>query len=195
MVDENAVAEMRDCIKAQLRQLACKLKHGEDDELLIWIIPDVFACAHRPLRYHHNCRFCGSGKDLPPDASPEVRRWVDRLVNEGIRSVICLLSLKELLHYAGLDLGTYDILALYRKSGLLVCHLPWDDPKHAPREGKTRYKDELQKIRNKALTCFDCLPKPVLIHCSAGQDRSAPVAAYIHEMRLTVQGSEMRPFQ
>ena len=34
-----------------------------------------------------------------------------------------------------------------------------------------------------ALTAFDSLPKPVPLHCSAGQDRSAPAAAYIFAMR------------
>ena len=31
----------------------------------------------------------------------------------------------------------------------------------------------------KVLKAFDVLPKPVLLHCSAGMDRTAPVAAYI----------------
>ena len=33
--------------------------------------------------------------------------------------------------------------------------------------------------RHEALQAFDNLPKPVLLHCSAGIDRSSPVAAFI----------------
>jgi len=181
MVDEVSVARTRDRIKTQLRQLASKLRRGEDEELLVWVVPDVLACAHRPLRYHHE--FGGSGQQLPPEAAPEVIKWVHRVVNEGVRSIICLMHPKEIRHYAVLDLGASDILALYRQRGLLVCHLPWDDPAHRPPGDRTSFQDERLRIRNEALACFDSLIKPVLIHCSAGQDRSAPVAAYINEMR------------
>jgi hypothetical protein len=181
MVDENSVARTRERIKTQLRQLACKLRHGEEDELLVWIIPSFLACAHRPLRYHHE--FGGSGQQLPPEATPEVLKWGDRIVDEGIRSIICLMHPKEIQHYAALDLDALDILAFYRQHGLLVCHLPWDDPAHRLPESRSSFPDEVLRIRNEVLACFDRLPKPVLIHCSAGQDRSAPVAAYIHEMR------------
>ncbi len=183
MVDENAVVKTRTRIKGELRQLACKLQRGEDDELLVWVIPGVFACAHRPLRYHPE--FGGRGQQLPPEAASEVLRWVDRIVNEGIRSIICLLHPNEIRHYALLDLGAPDILAFYRRRGLLVCHLPWDDPAHPPPGRWTSFQDEVRRACGEGLACFDRLPKPILIHCSAGQDRSAPVAAYIHEMRRT----------
>jgi hypothetical protein len=181
MVDECAVAQTRKRIKAQLRQLALKLGRGDDEELVAWLIPGVLVCAHRPLRYHHT--FGGSGQQLPPEAAPEVLKWVDRVVSEGIQSIICLMHPKEIGHYAELDLGAPDILALYRQAGLLLCHLPWDDPAHRRPDGRASFQDEVLRVRSEALGCFDRLTKPVLIHCSAGQDRSAPVAAYIREMR------------
>ncbi len=86
MVDKNAVAKTVARIKKELAQLACKLERGEDEQLLVWVIPGIFACAHRPLRYHPT--FGESGRQLPREAAPEVQKWVERIVTTGIRSVI-----------------------------------------------------------------------------------------------------------
>jgi hypothetical protein len=37
----------------------------------------------------------------------------------------------------------------------------------------------LEEVRKEALAAYDRRPKPVLRQCSAGIDRSAPVAAYV----------------
>jgi len=181
MVNEDAIRQTSQYIRDALRKLACELENGRDISPLVWVIPGKLACAHRPLRYHQ--KFGGSRRQLPPEAAPEVLKWVARIVNEGIRSVICLMHPKEIQHYAALDLGAPDILALYRQHGLLVCHLPWDDPAHRPSGSRVSFRYEVLRVREDALACFDCLTKPTLIHCSAGQDRSAPVAAYIQETR------------
>lgn len=166
-------------IRAALRDLGTRLSAGNDAELLVWVIPKRLACAHRPLRHHP--RFGGSRRDLPPEASLEVRTWVSRVGAQGIRSIICLMHPKELGHYAQLDLGARDLIDLYRKCGFGVRHIAWDDPAHRSPSAKQPFKEELSRIREEGLQAFADLCKPVLLHCSAGIDRSAPVAAYIWE--------------
>jgi hypothetical protein len=178
-----ALREKANRIRTELRALACKLQTGDDSQLVVWIIPDKLAVAHRPLRYHPV--FGASGCPLPEEAAPEVICWVKRIVDQGFRGLICLMHPKEVAHYVGLDIGAPDILALYRAKGLEVCHIPWDDPAHCSDDQRASFDQELARIRVCALECFDKLPKPVLLHCSAGIDRSSPVCAYIHQKRAT----------
>jgi len=168
-------------LREALDDLGKRLDTGDDRELLVWVIPEKLACAHRPLRHHP--QFGGSGKDLPPEASLEVRKWVDRMKAAGIRSIISLMHPKELRHYAPLELGAEDLIDFYRKSGFEVRHIPWEDPAHRPASGRFSFQEELIRVREEALRAFDQLPKPVLLHCSAGIDRSPPVAAYIWAKR------------
>lgn len=176
-VTKQKASELRDA----LARLGKRLGTGDDRELLVWVIPEKLACAHRPLRHHP--QFGGSGKDLPPEASPEVRKWVDRIKTAGIQSIISLMHPKELRHYAQLDLGAQDLIDFYRKSGFEVRHIPWEDPAHRPSSAGYSFQEELIRIREEALRAFDDLPKPVLLHCSAGIDRSSPVAAWIWTQR------------
>lgn len=125
-------------LRAALAALGRRLSIGDNRELLVWVIHEKLACAQRPLRYHP--QFGGSGKDLPPDASPEVQTWVDRIRKVGIQSIISLMHPKELRHYAQLDLGAQDLIDLYRKSGLEVRHIPWEDPAHRPVSGDCSFK-------------------------------------------------------
>ena len=164
-------------LRRALRDLGKRLKVGDDSELLVWVIPGVLACAHRPLRHHP--RFGGRGRNLPPEATNEVIQWAQRMHDFGIRAIISLIHPKELRHYADLNLGAEDLIDFYRKSGFEARHIPWEDPAHRPLSGRSSFREELIRIREEALHAFDELPKPVLLHCSAGIDRSSPVAAYI----------------
>lgn len=175
-------------LRTALAALGKRLNACDDRELLVWVIPKKLACAHRPLRHHP--QFGGSGKDLPPEASPEIRKWVDRMRAAGIRSIISLMHPKELCHYAQLDLGAQDLIDLYRKSGFEVRHIPWEDPAHRSASVHYSFQEELTRIRAEALQSFDELPDPVLLHCSAGIDRSAPVAAYIWMNRANEEHHE-----
>lgn len=168
-------------IRAALRTLGSRLDRGDMSELVVWVIPGALACAHRPLRHHHE--FGGSRRDLPPEATGAVVHWVDRIVEAGFRSMICLMHLKELKHYSALSLDAQDLIAYYQMRGLQVCHKPWDDPAHRPQGERASFESELERIRTESLACFDQLPKPVLVHCSAGIDRSSPVAAFIWSQR------------
>jgi protein-tyrosine phosphatase len=91
---------------------------------------------------------------------------------------------KELRHYDNPDLGSPDLLEFYRQQGFEVRHIPWEDPAHRQDLGAVSYQEELCRVRLKALRAFDNLPKPVLLHCSAGIDHSTPVAAYIFVQKL-----------
>lgn len=181
----DAVQDKADQIRQELQRLATRLRNGDDSELVVWVIPGLLAVAHRPLRHHPE--FGGSGLPLPRRATSEVESWVNRILAHGFRGLICLMHPKEVAHYAALDLGVPDLIALYRAKGLKVCHLPWDDPQHRPADEKPLFSHELLRIRVRALECFHHLPKPVVLHCSAGIDRSSPVAAFIHQNNATQQ--------
>jgi len=181
MMEEEIRTKANELCQA-LQSLGKRLGDGDDSELLVWVIPQMLACAHRPLRNH--LRFGGSGRELPVEVTFEVVRWVDRIADLGIRAIISLMHPKELRHYALLDLGdAEDLIHFYQRSGFEVRHIPWEDPAHRPAGGRPSFQQELTRIREKALRAFDELPKPVLLHCSAGIDRSSPVAAYIWSKR------------
>ncbi len=182
---KGAIGQKASQVRTALAGLGKRLDAGDDRELLVWVIPGKLACAHRPLRHHPH--FGGSRKDLPPDAGPEVRRWAGRMKTVGIQSIISLIHPKELRHYDRLDLGAQDLIDFYRKSGFEVRHIPWEDPAHRPTSADYSFQEELARIRAEALQAFDELPKPVLLHCSAGIDRSSPVAAYIWANRACAE--------
>lgn len=87
------------------------------------------------------------------------------------------MSTGEVGFYRNLELGSDDLIGLY-KSHFQVRHLPWEDPRHS-KTSPSLIEMKKKEIRQKALEAFDSLPKPVLLHCSAGIQRSAPAAAWI----------------
>ena len=95
----------------------------------------------------------------------------------GIQSIICLMSSTEVGFYQNLEPGVTDLLSYY-ESRFKVRHLPWEDPAHS-KSPQSVIEMKKREIRQAALEAFDDLPKPILLHCSAGIQRSAPVAAYI----------------
>lgn len=166
-------------IRADLQRIRSQISAGNESELLLWVLPGRLACSQRPLR--DDQRFGGRGRQLPPEARSAVMRWVRRVVQEdGIRSIICLMHSKELRYYDDLELDPDGLLGFYERSGILVRHLPWADPAHARgTQERLRLLGQVEQIKTKALAAFRELPEPVLVQCSAGIDRTAPVAAYI----------------
>lgn len=77
---------------------------------------------------------------------------------------------------------TDGLLDLYEKCGLEVGRVPCPDPRHERVE-----KGWLERIKSLAYQAFLELPKPVLLHCSAGIDRSSPVAAHIARLVAAAQ--------
>ena len=173
-VDKEASA-----IRARMAALGTRLDNGELSEWIVWVMPNVLGCVHRPLRHDPIFGRERKGRFLPPEASRHVLEWIQRLRELGIRSIILLMHPNELKHYARLDLGGVDLIEAYRHAGFEVAHIPWDDPAHRPELTRATFEEELGRIRGEALKQFDELPKPVVLHCSAGIDRSSPVAAFI----------------
>jgi hypothetical protein len=96
--------------------------------------------------------------------------WLNEAVNGfGAKSIICLLHPEEQLQYYD-TLPGGGLLAYYRQYGLEVIHLPHRDycnPHNSP-----VWLAEIYEAYKK-------LPKPVLIHCSMGQDRTGAAVEYI----------------
>jgi hypothetical protein len=157
-------------IQDRLRRVKQRLRGGDESEFWIWVIEARLACAQRPLRY--DPRF-PERMPLPPEARPLVELWVNRILGVGFRSIISLLEDAQLdRHYVrgGLDLHPKGLLGYYRHRGLEVASIPCTDYQR-PSDDKMR----------EALAAFRRLPKPILLHCSGGIDRSSPVAEYLSE--------------
>ncbi len=158
-------------IKEKLEQLRKQIRNRDESEILVWVIPDSLACSQRPLRDHPDF---GGHCPLPPAAKPLVIDWVQRIKSTGIRSIICLLVTAQLERYYGGSLGLHEdgLLGYYKSQGFHVRHYPLTD-----------YQPPLPEQKEEILRLYDALPKPILLHCSAAIDRTAPVAAFISERR------------
>jgi hypothetical protein len=161
---------------AAMKRLKAKLETGDDSELLAWIIPGALASAQRPLRHHP--LYAGSGAIIPKPATNLVFEWAARIRALGIKSIVSFMHERDRRCYSELDLGAADITGFFESQGFQVQPLPWEDPGYSKADEKTKRRN-LESNRAKALAAFDGLPKPVLLQCSSGIDRSAPVAAFI----------------
>lgn len=166
--------------------LGHQIRDGHDGDFLHWIIPGKLACAHRPLRY--DPRYGGSRRPLPLAAASEIETWA-ALVREyyGIKSIIALWHDGDLACYRSLPLGDGNLITYLERAGFTIAHHPYEDPAHK-KTAPAHARATLERIRHEALQRYDQLDKPVLIMCSAGEDRSAPVAAYIHTHRAEAHG-------
>lgn len=169
-------------IAQQMKALGRRIEAGDESELLIWILPCVLACSHRPLR--HNPLFGGSGRNLAPEATPLLHEWILRIREAGIRSILCLMHDKELAYYSKLELGTRDLIEFYREQGFETRRVPWEDPAHS-KTNQASIAKTLLRVQQQALREFRAMAKPVLLQCSAGRDRSAPVAAFIELVTMS----------
>jgi len=121
-----------------------------------WVIPNVLARSGRP--------------GFPTiDVDPlHVEDWMSRIAEEGIKSVIVLLHHTQMNYwYPRLEQG---LVEHYRTKGLNVVHFNYLDYKTPPMD-----PDQLPPV----FQAFQELPKPVLVHCSLGRDRTGQAITYI----------------
>ena len=175
--------EQKRHIGQELARIGERIKAGDESKLALWVIPGKLVCAQRPLGDHPDF---GGYHRLPLRAKPMVAQWVDRVQSElGVRSIICLLQQRDLDYYyvnGGVGLHRGGLLGFYASRGLSVSHQPMKD-----------YKPPEQRQLDLVLEAFAALPKPVLVHCGAGIDRTTPTAAFIacQQQTLTEGGYQL----
>ena len=122
-----------------------------------WVIPSNLARSSRP-----GYRREGGG----PVSQDEVDEWLSQLRREDITAIICLLD-DELALYSSLPC---DLVSYYRQKGFAVEHVRVADYAEPPLR-----LDQLGEVWQ----AYMRLPKPVLIHCSAGLDRTGLAVSHI----------------
>lgn len=127
-----------------------------NDFNLQWVFERVLARSCRPC-YHDETSTLAC-----------VRKWLDQVAGMKIRSIVCLLSQAELDEYYGAN--QIKLLEVYRQQGFAIAHIPIPDYQEPPVT-----QSELKLIQ-KTLTN---LPRPWLIHCSAGIDRTGTTIEFL----------------
>ncbi len=123
---------------------------------LQWVIPGTLA---------RSCRPCYDD-DIPTKRL--INNWLKEVARMKIKSILCLLSQEQLDEFYGAN--GIQLLEIYRKKGFIVGHVPVPDYQLPPLSSA-----DLAMIQ-KALTK---LPKPWLIHCSAGIDRTGAAVEFV----------------
>ena len=139
---------------------------SEEIYLPQWVVEGVLAQAQRP----------GYPKDRPSRRT--IQEWADAVLDMGIKSVLCIIDYTQLAHYERLNLKGGGLFGYYRSLGLKVEHVYAEDHKIPPLA-----IEELEA----AWEAYQRLEGPVLVHCSAGKDRTGAAVIYILS-RMPVDG-------
>lgn len=125
-----------------------------------WVIKNQLARSSRP----------GYGGEYERGAASviDIEYWVARVKKAGIKSIICLLAEEHLVLYSSaLPSG---LIRYYEDSGFFVAHIPVRDHQYPPLTS-----EHLEQVWE----AFQTLEKPVLVHCSAGVDRTGRAIEFI----------------
>jgi len=123
-----------------------------------WIIEGKLAGSHRPgYRDEYATQVTQS----------KVDDWIEEVKSLGISSIICLLHSDQLSYYSSLRSGLIDY---YEINGFNVRHVPVYDY-------QSPSLDDYQL--DKVWDSYQHLHKPVLVHCSAGCDRTGQATRHI----------------
>jgi protein tyrosine/serine phosphatase len=102
-----------------------------------------------------------------PVTAEVVADWIAKVNARGVISIICLLNEQHLRLYEAMPQG---LLAAYRNAGFEVRHVPVVDHQQPPLS-----ESELSEVERH----FNELPEPILIHCSAGIDRTGNAVRHL----------------
>jgi protein tyrosine phosphatase (PTP) superfamily phosphohydrolase (DUF442 family) len=116
-----------------------------------WVIEGVIARAQRP------------GYPANRPALEKMQEWAETVKGMGVKSILSIIDYPQIEQYDFLNLDGGGLFGFYRTLGFQVAHVPADDYKRPPLNDQ-----ELDAV----WSAFERLEKPVLIHCSAGRDRT-----------------------
>jgi protein tyrosine/serine phosphatase len=120
-----------------------------------WVVEGVLARSSRPSYWD--------------DATPEiVDQWLNEALRFKIKTIICLLSYEELQEYY--IAHGIDLIQQYLSRGLDVFHVPIADYQEPPLNNEQIV--ELFRV-------FSIATRPLLVHCSAGIDRTGDAVKYL----------------
>jgi hypothetical protein len=144
---------------------------------LLWILDNCLACAPRPLRYHP--AFGGRVPLIASQAAPVLREWLEAVRMSGVGTIVVLATPGELKRYSLVASPEPDLLSLYRSFGFLVHHNPVEDPAHAPAYARVGILQQMEALKPVVFAEYQTRIGAMLISCSGGMDRSAPIAAFV----------------
>ena len=125
-----------------------------------WVIDGKLARSSRPgYGGEHGSRV----------ARTDVDSWIEEVKRFGIQSIICFLHNDHLHLYKEIPGG---LITYYREKGFTVSHIPVLDYQNPPLT-----PEDLKQVED----AYQAMPKPVLVHCSAGIDRTGQAVRYLRE--------------
>jgi protein tyrosine phosphatase len=121
----------------------------KSDQGISWVIPNRLARSCRPGYWDDDILLLN------------IHRWITEAQGMSIKSILCLLTAKELRKYYYQH--EIDLLDYYHTMGFLVRHIPVLDHQMVPIPRR-----QIGQLIKTAKT----MPEPILVHCSAGVDRT-----------------------